>query len=179
MARYVAGDDRAFAELYELLAPRLRAYLLRRTRDVTRAEDLLQHVFLKMHLARRQFWNDADVTPWAFAIARRLLIDGFRVQCRECLMDAEGVRRLGRRPATGPRLDELIGHRDLVLRLERELASLPVNHRVAFELVQLEGLTLAEAAQTLGTTVNAIKCRTHRAYRALRERLGAAVVDAL
>jgi RNA polymerase sigma-70 factor, ECF subfamily len=179
MARYVAGDDRAFTELHDLLAPTLHAFLLRRTRDQTRAEDLLQHVFLKMHTARRQFWPDAEVTPWAFAIARRLLIDCFRKRARERLMDAEDELRLACRPAAGSPLEELIAHRRLVHRVGQELANLPESHRVAFELVWLRGLTLDEAAQTLGTTTNAVRLRMHRAYQALRERLGAAVVEGL
>jgi DNA-directed RNA polymerase specialized sigma24 family protein len=43
---------------------------------------------------------------------------------------------------------------------------------VAFELLKEEGLSLAEAAQVLGTTVSAVKLRAHRAYEALRLVLG-------
>jgi RNA polymerase sigma-70 factor (ECF subfamily) len=177
MARYAAGDDRAFTELYGVLSPSLKAYLLRRTRDETRAEDLLQHVFLKIHLARHRFWPEGEVMPWAFTIARRLLVDCYRGRYRECPMDPEdGCLELCKGAG---RLEELIRRRDLLHRVGQELANLPDIHRVAFELVQLEGLTLAEAAETLGTTVNTIKCRTHRAYKALRERLGAAAADGL
>jgi RNA polymerase sigma-70 factor (ECF subfamily) len=177
MARYAAGDDRAFSQLYGMLAPSLQAYLLRRTRDASRAEDLLQHVFLKIHLARRRFWREGEVMPWALAIARRLLIDSFRGRCRECLLDSEDGLCVEQGTPAGRHLEELIRRRDLLHRIEHELANLPDNYRVAFELVQLEGLTMAEAAETLGTTVNTVKCRAHRAYKALRERLGPAVAD--
>jgi RNA polymerase sigma-70 factor (ECF subfamily) len=40
--------------------------------------------------------------------------------------------------------------------------------RVAFELIKQDGLSVAEAAQVLGTTVAAVKLRAHRAYEALR-----------
>jgi RNA polymerase sigma-70 factor (ECF subfamily) len=179
MARYVAGDDHAFTVLYELLAPRLYAFLLRRTRDETRAEDLLQHAFLKMHAARSQFHQGADVLPWAFVITKRLLIDRFREQGRERLMNAEDELRVCRRLAPESELEEIISHRRLVTRVVLELANLPENHRVAFQLVQLQGLTVAEAARALGTTVNAVKLRTHRAYVALRERLGTGALEGL
>jgi RNA polymerase sigma-70 factor (ECF subfamily) len=179
MARYVAGDDRAFAVLHELIAPRLYAFLLRRTRDEARAEDLLQHVFLKMHAARSHFYQGAEVLPWAFVITRRLLIDRFREQGRERLMSAEDELRVCCRPAPESKLEEIISHRRLVHRVELELANLPESHRVAFVLVRLEGLTVAEAAHALGTTVDAVKTRTHRACAALRERLGAAALEGL
>ena len=78
MDRYACGDDAAFGELYDLLAPRLHAFLCRRVRDESFAEDLLQQTFLQMHAARRHFCQGAEVMPWAFAIARRLLIDSVR-----------------------------------------------------------------------------------------------------
>ena len=55
--------------------------------------------------------------------------------------------------------------------LSAELEKLPENQRVAFELIKQEGLSVAEAAQTLGTTVAAVKLRAHRAYEALRAAL--------
>ena len=179
MVRYVQGDDDAFSDVYDALAPTLRGFLLRRTQDEACAEDLVQHVFLKMVAARRRFCPDADVMPWAFAIARRLLIDSFRTRRRERLMTAEDELRLDCRPDTGGHPDQLMSHRRLMRRIEHELGTLPESHRVAFELVQLEGLTMAEAARALGTTVNAVKLRSHRAYEALRDRLGAVVVEGL
>src|SRR5271155_3933630 len=83
MDRYACGEDAAFSELYDLLAPRLSAFLLRRTRDASHPEDLLQQTFLQMHHARRHFGTGADVAPWAYAIARRLFIDALRKRGRE------------------------------------------------------------------------------------------------
>src|SRR5580692_3967221 len=89
MDRYACGEHAAFSELYDLLAPRLSAFLLRRTRDASQTEDLLQQTFLQMHHARRHFGTGADVTPWAYAIARRLFIDAFRKRGREIVSAGE------------------------------------------------------------------------------------------
>ena len=53
-----------------------------------------------------------------------------------------------------------------------ELARIPSSQRVAFELLRVDGLSHDEAAQVLGTTVNAVKLRAFRAYSALRAVLG-------
>src|SRR5882724_5562225 len=55
MDRYASGDEAAFSELYDLIAPRLHRYLLVRARNAERAEDLLQHTFANMHEARGRF----------------------------------------------------------------------------------------------------------------------------
>jgi RNA polymerase sigma-70 factor (ECF subfamily) len=172
MERYAGGDDEAFGPIYDALAPRLYGYLLRQTREGARAEDILQQTLLQIHRARASFIPGAEVMPWAFAIARRLLVDSIRRGRRETL-SADGELDPGASAEAGA--DDLVQARQLAERLERELAKLPPAQRVAFELVKNEGLSMAEAAQVLGTTVAAVKLRAHRAYEALRLALGDAV----
>jgi RNA polymerase sigma-70 factor (ECF subfamily) len=168
MERYAAGDDAAFGLVYDALAPRLYGYLLRQTRDRARAEDLLQQTLLHIHRGRDRFIQGAEVTPWAFAIARRLLVDSIRRMRREVLTatgETDG-------PSELPAADDLVHASELAARVELALARLPHSQRVAFELIKHEGLSVAEAAAVLGTTVAAVKLRAHRAYEALRCALG-------
>ncbi len=167
MERYAAGDDAAFEDLYDAVTPRLFAYLQRQTRDAARAEDLLQQTLLLMHRARGSFARGAEVMPWAFAIARRLVIDAFRRDKRQAMVaDTDLLRLVQLAPASAP--DDVAHARQVERRVQAVLVALPESQRVAFELVRRDGLSLAEAAQVLGTTVAAIKQRTHRAYEALR-----------
>jgi RNA polymerase sigma-70 factor (ECF subfamily) len=53
-------------------------------------------------------------------------------------------------------------------RVRQRLDALPETQRSAYELVKQEGLSLKRAAELLGTSVGAVKLRTHRAYEALR-----------
>ena len=68
--------------------------------------------------------------------------------------------------------------KQLAVALAQALAGLPESQRTAFELVKQEGLSLAEAAEVLGTTTAAVKLRAHRAYVALREKLGDRIGEA-
>lgn len=162
MDRYATGDSAAFEVLYDGLAPRLRAMLRRRHCDDALAEDLIQQTFLRMHAARGHYCRSQDVVPWAFAIARRLMIDAWRRNQRE---------RARPRPtavATMPEPEEeLIAH-ETASRLARTIDMLPPLHREAFDLVKTDGLSIEQTAHVLGTTVNAIKLRIHRAYQTLR-----------
>jgi RNA polymerase sigma-70 factor (ECF subfamily) len=173
MERYANGDDAAFPQLYDLLAPRLYGYLLRQTRDRARAEDVLQQTLLQLHRARGSFCPGAEVLPWTFAIARRLLIDAHRRGRGEVLAGDRAQVEEAEEPAAGSGGPEAqLEASRLAERLHAELLRLPEPQRVAFELVRQEGLSMAEAAQALGTTVNAVKLRASRAYRALRAVLG-------
>src|SRR5690242_16586481 len=48
MDRYARGDDAAFGEVYDRLAPRLFGFLLKYTRDHARVEDVVQQTMLQM-----------------------------------------------------------------------------------------------------------------------------------
>lgn len=165
MARYADGDARAFADVYDALAPSLHHYLQRLVRNDATAEDLLQQTFLRMHDARGRFEPGAAVEPWAFSIARRLFIDWYR-QCRTVvvtgLLDDDAL------PTTEPDAEAIVHGYQLAERLERSLNALPAQHREVFLLVREHGLSLSQAAETLGITQIAVKMRAHRAYEGLR-----------
>jgi RNA polymerase sigma-70 factor (ECF subfamily) len=168
MERYATGDDGAFALVYDALAPRLLGYLLRRTRNQEDAADLLQQTMLHIHRGRGDFIVGAEVTPWAFAIARRLLVDSVRNRGPGARGDEANMES---KAADSPRADDLVHAGELAVRVRRALEELPPAQRVAFELVREEGMSLADAARTLGTTVGGAKQRMHRAYDAIRAAL--------
>lgn len=161
MDRYADGDTSAFSVLYDELAPRLRAMLRRKGCDSALTEDLIQQTFLRLHCARAHYRRGQEVVPWAFAIARRLLIDTWRHRSVEQRRVPDETPEL-----PGPE-DQLIAH-ETAQALADGIERLAPQHREAFTLVKLDGLSIEQTAQVLGTTVTAIKLRVHRAYRALR-----------
>jgi RNA polymerase sigma-70 factor (ECF subfamily) len=171
MERYAAGDDEAFAPLYDALAPRLWGYLLRRTRNQEDAADLLQQTMLQVHRGRGDFIAGAEVAPWAFAIARHLLVRSLRRGGPGQGMDSAA---LDTRESESPPADDLVHARELTGYVQRALAQLPPSQRAAFELIRQDELSLIEAARILGTTVGAAKMRVHRAYDSLRAALASA-----
>ncbi len=168
MERYAGGDDTAFGEIYDQLAPRLYGFLLRQSRDHARAEDVVQQTMLQIHRFRGRFTPGAEVTPWAFAIARRLLIDQHRRGSREVLAKDDDEQLGNLLVSLDAGAEDVAIAKETATKLDLELQRLPENQRVAFELIKQDGLSVAEAAQVLGTTVAAVKLRAHRAYEALR-----------
>lgn len=177
MDRYASGDDAAFALVYDALSVRIFSFLRRSVGSSARAEDLAQQTFLHVHRARGTFVAGSAVLPWVYAIARRLLIDDLR---RERVRGLISTQTLPDEPvplSPEPGAEEVLMASDLARRLQGRLALLPASQRAAFELVRLEGLSHAEAAEALGMTVNSVKLRTHRAYLALRSVLGTEVFE--
>ena len=170
MERYASGDESAFGELYDLLAPRLYEYLMGRVRNRAYAEDLVQQTFLQLHRARGTFLAGADVRPWAFAIARRLMIDGFRRNKLEIAQLAEESRKPDGGSTEAP--DQQLAAKQLAERMAEALSQMSESQRTAFQLVKQNGLSLSQAAEVLGTTTTAVKLRVHRAVQVLRSATG-------
>ena len=171
MERYASGETAAFAELYDLLAPRLYAFFHRHLRDGAAAEDLVQAALLRVHEASGTFHRGADVVPWVFAIGRNLLHDRLRKRGREVRVDADAAAEAAYVAAADP--DAAADHgtltRELASLLVAELERIPCAQRAAFQLVKQEGLSHRQAADTLGTTVSSVTLRVHRACSAIRK----------
>jgi len=71
-------------------------------------------------------------------------------------------------PTATAAADDVLDARRLERGVQRRLDALPETQRAAYRLVKQEGLSLKSAAEVLGTSVTAVKLRTHRAYQALR-----------
>jgi RNA polymerase sigma-70 factor (ECF subfamily) len=172
MQRYCSdGDHAAFAALYAIAAPRLLRSMLSVIRNRAVAEDLLQQTFLKLHRYRRAYIAGADPLPWLHAIAYRMCFDELRRARRErsTLADvhSEVLEQLSTRDGSAAHAQPTYSERTIVATL-RALDRLPEAHRTALILTKLEGHTIEQAAELLGTTATAIKLRAHRGYQRLR-----------
>jgi RNA polymerase sigma-70 factor (ECF subfamily) len=172
MSRYSRGDDQAFAIVYDTVAPRLVGYLRRRVSDTARVEDIVQQTFLQMHAARGTFIDGAEVLPWAFTIARRVMVDLSRKSSRETPVDPGATQETSTAfmsaVASG---EEVVLAQETHKLFNQALDRLTEPQRAAFELMKVEGLSLEQAASVLGTTVTGVKLRAHRAYESLRSAL--------
>jgi RNA polymerase sigma-70 factor (ECF subfamily) len=169
MDRYAEGDRAAFAELYDALEPRLSVFFLRQVRGVERAKDLVQQTFLQMHQFRGRFVRGAAVSPWAFAIARNLLIDSRRRAKPEFSVPNEELTDAVSDGSTEASVADAAQARTDLDRLRQEIDQLSAEQRMLFELVHGGGLSYSEAASALGVTTNAVKIRMHRLTAVLRE----------
>lgn len=163
MDRYARGEADGFERLYELVADELWAFIYARLRHQASAEDIMQQTLLHIHHARGRFREGANVHPWMFTIAWRLIIDRRR-RCREAL-DVDGLDLADGRAAP----DDQVSAIELGGRLEMAFGELPERQQAALELVRVAGLSHKETAQALGTSEAAVKSLLHRALVALRD----------
>jgi len=170
MDRYADGEEKAFADVYDLLAPRLLGYFARQPGDDALAEDLAQQTLLQMHAARRNYATGSDVVPWAFAIARNVVIDAYRRTRKEFLSRATGddVEAMDLRIDRSSNPDEVAMTRQTIDLVNDVLCRVPEPLRAAWDMVHREGFSNAETALALGITENAVKLRLFHVREAVR-----------
>jgi RNA polymerase sigma factor (sigma-70 family) len=162
MSAYVAGDQAAFDELFERLAPALLRVMRRRLGRPEDAHDLVQLTFLHLHRARRDFKEGKQLRPWLFTIAVNLKREYFRRWKRR----PEAPLEAAPESWDGPRGQE---RADVQQTLGWALQFLSEEQREVIALHWLKGQSFPEIAASLGTTLSAVKVRAHRGYIALRQ----------
>ena len=171
MARYAAGDDVAFGQLFALLAPQLRAFFLRSFVDPAVADDLTQSTFLRLHRGRASYRPDLPLKPWVFTMAACERRDELRRRYRlpahagEVELEQAEPTSPERPPNDGP----YSGYE--IEAVKEALKHLPESQRVVLHLHLHDELTYEQIAQVLGTTPGAVRVRASRAYERLRAEL--------
>jgi len=169
MVAVQAGDAASYDKLLGELLPHLRGFVARRLGDPTAREEVVQNVLIAVHRARHTYRAERPFGPWLYAVARNAITDQLRAQGRRARREVSVDPARLPEPAVTP---ETPGENALSPEIERALAALPAAQREAVVLVQLEGLSVAEAALRAGVSRGALKVRAHRGYRALRAMLG-------
>ncbi len=172
MARYAEGDAAAFKRVFEVIAPRLIGFLRRLTGSEDLAHDLFQEALLRLHQARGSFQPGASVLPWAYTIARNVFLDSARARRhRPGLLKRSDDEKQGPEPSAAAEAESSVLANEAARTVQRALAAMSDARREAFVLIRFEGLSVAEAAEIVGVSENAIKLRAFQAYEVIRDEL--------
>jgi RNA polymerase sigma factor (sigma-70 family) len=163
----VAPDARAgFEQLFRDTRTDLLAYIMRRSQSAEDAADVLAETYLIA-------WQKLDAIPtgdrarlWLFGVARNLLLKGVsRRRSRHALVERLADELRSVHPPHATVEDE----RSTALRAA--LAALPERDREILMLTGWEGLTPKQIAAVVGTPVNLVRVRLHRARTRLKRDL--------
>ncbi len=175
-ARAACGEPGAFAALYQRHVEAVFHYFSFRVRDASVAEDLTQDVFIAALKAARTLREPERFVGWLMRIAHNRLANHWRSAGRtsEPLEALDGSTEPHVPPATQHGATDPTDMLDALTdapRLTAALARLtPLQHDVV-ALRFIAGLSVAETAEALGRSVNAVKNVQHQALVKLRGEL--------
>jgi RNA polymerase sigma-70 factor (ECF subfamily) len=164
-----AIDDTAF-ERYVL--PEIEV-LLRVAHSLTRnhadAEDLVQDTLIRAYRGIDGF-DGRHPRAWLLTILRNTHINRNRRRRPELLRDPDAATDRLVSAAAADQTDAFVDD-DLDVEIVRALEALDEPFRRVVELVDIDGLTYAEAADVLDVPVGTVMSRLHRARSRIRDRL--------
>ena len=165
-ARARKGDSGAFEELIERYTARIYTHLFRLVRNREEAEDLTQETFLRVH----RFFDGYDTSKpfrnWIYTIATNVGMNALRAQRRRTALAEKSVEAnqggMQDRDSDSRRLDAKE-------RVAQVVGRLPARSALLVQLHYREGMTIREAAETIGINEGAAKVALHRARKEMRE----------
>jgi len=169
MCRVAAGDQNAFATVYDAIAPRAYGLIRRIVRDPALAEEVTQDALVEVWRTAARFDKErGSAVGWILAIAHHRAVDCVRAE------QAAADRERRTSTASVP-FDEVVA--EVTARLEQQavrrcLQALTSIQREAILLAYYGGLTYRDVAERLGAALPTVKTRMRDGLIRLRDCLG-------
>jgi RNA polymerase sigma-70 factor (ECF subfamily) len=153
------GDERAFALIMRQYETPLFNYIARILGgDRALAEDLSQEVFLRVYQALPGFDARCQFTTWLFQVAKHRVVDELRARERRGRPTVE--------LSSAPQLHLSVAPVEPIESMEavwEAIARLTLDLKMALLLRDVVGLSYAEIAEALDTTLATVKWRIYKA----------------
>ena len=179
MRKFRNGDAGSFDMLLKRHGAAVLRFIMKMTgSDRTRAEDLLQEIFMKVIERRDRYDPGQKFSTWLYAIARNHCVDYLRTESyrRHKSLDAHWLR--GEQGGTtvleivreeGRDAEQQVYDREIGELIKIGVESLKQDFREVFLLREVEGLSFQEIADITESPLGTVKSRLRYAYKNLRE----------
>ena len=156
---YASGDNRAFDVLLERIQGKLFKYILYLVNDEEKAEDIFQDTIVKIIVKIHDgyYTNTGKFYWWVTGMARNLIMDWFRSNDNNIVLESEDTRNFYRLADDSHfefnREQELVNEQVLE-DVRRLMDYLPFNQREMVVMRYYQNMPFREIAETLGISIN-------------------------
>lgn len=175
------GDKQAFATLFRKHSSSVQRHSFQIVRSRERAAELAQTVFLQLYRARERYEPRAKFLTYLYRITTNVCLNELRrreyAETTESLStpydasDENSALQNTIADESSPDPAEHASGTELSETVKRVLDDLPLNQRAAFLLGRVDGASYQEVAETLDTSVSAVKSLVFRATATIRAEL--------
>jgi len=164
----IAGNQAAFAEIYDSYFRRVYAFTLKRVGDPAEAEDLTQETFVQLYRSLPSFEGRSSLLTWTFGIAHNVCSRYFR-HCSRWMVGPRDSRELDDKPVEATierRVDagRVLDRCDEILEANRRPA-----HQEIFHLRYGESHSIRSIAEKVGKSNEAVKVSLRRSRAVLSD----------
>ena len=167
-------DKTAFSELFKLVGPRIKGYLMKLGSSDVAAEDILQEVMLTVWRKSETFdRSKAAVSTWLFTIARNKRIDMLRKEIRPQLDPLDPMLSPNQEAAA----DDIYGSNQEAMKISKAIEQLPTEQAVLIKMTYYEDKSHSIIADELKMPLGTVKSRIRLASTRLRKLLEGKIYD--
>ena len=167
MLSVAEGNESAFRCLVGRHAAKTFALTRRMLGNDADAEELVQEAMLRVWISAPRWRPDAAFKTWLYRVTFNLCLNRKRQKSFAPLDEAFDP------PDPSPSAADQLERRQTDSLVEKAIAGLPDRQRAAIVLTYYDGLSNAETASVLDTTISSVEALLIRAKRSLRAELGA------
>jgi RNA polymerase sigma-70 factor (ECF subfamily) len=171
MARVARGDEPAFRTLSRRHLPAMVGLARRILGNAADAEDVAQEAMLRVWTHAPRWQPLAAFRTWLTRVVVNLCLD------RKRRAQWVAIEAAGEIVDTAPGAVEKAEQDERARLLSAAIAELPARQRTAIMLTYSEGMTNAQVAEVLDTSVSAVETLLVRGKQNLRERLSETIGD--
>ena len=167
------GDQAAFAQLYDQMAPRVLGLVRRLLRDHAQSEEVTQEIFLEIwQNATRYDSSKGGASTWIMTMSHRRAVD--RVRASQSSRDRDTKIGIRDYDADYDNVSETVQTRIEHERVEKAMLRLTELQRQAVSLAYYGGYSHSEVAALLSVPIGTVKTRLRDGMIRLRDELGVA-----
>lgn len=152
--------EKAFAELYARLSPRVYAYCKRFLGNREEAQDVFQEAFVKFFESAKVEREMQNAPAFIIRIARNLCLNRRRKETVDLVSFEEYMIE---------DYEQLSDKEELLEILKAAIELLPDEYRDAFILREYDGMSYQEISEITGEKVANVRTRIHRAKQKVRD----------
>ncbi|MGW9687028.1 RNA polymerase sigma factor [Flagellimonas sp. 2504JD1-5] len=165
--RLNSGDTKAYDFLMDSFYQKLCGYAYSLTKNHSRAEDIVQNVFVEIWINRKKINPNFSVKNYLYKSVYNEFIDQYRKNKPVIFLEKKYMEALDLViEKEEENLDELIKLVNV------EIDNLPKKCKHIFLLNKKEGLTHIEISEYLGVSIKTVEGHITRAFKILGEKLG-------
>lgn len=183
VSAHLNGRPGAFRALHQRYKRRLSHFILGKTGNPDRVQDLLQDTWVRVARHLHRFDTGRRFSTWVYTIAANLCKNELRNRSRSRMVPFRSLESRTdeeRGPVQFEDLrmmpDRLFQKRETRRLVEDTVETLSENHREVFQLREIRGKSYREVARILGLRIGTVKSRLHRARTQFAARI-APLVD--
>jgi len=166
------GERLALTEIYNRYQGVLYSHAYRRLPDREEVGDIIQELFVYLWTRRRELNFTTSLSSYLYASVRNRILnqyrnrkvrDNFAASLQEFIDQGENI------------IEDQLREKELSLLIEREIAALPDQMRLVFEMSRKLEMSHNEIAEALNLSPHTVRNQVHNALKILRVKLGANV----